>query len=369
MIIIAVIYAVVVTAQRSTANMERKVVAGQDARGALELIAIEIQMASYNPTYATGIWEDPATCVAGSGNQLYRGIQAATATSLSVEADINDNGVLGGTGNTNEIITYAYDTGNQYITRETNCGGAQPFLGDIADSGRPRSVRVINTTAVPVLMPRGPRLSLRDCRPASRTSPALTLPCGWKRRMSIRIRDSGGGWCIPRASSREIMSSADRRRGTLSMNVNQRGFALVTAILAIMILMALGYLVVSVSTGDLKISSRVVGEKKALSAAETGIHRMMQNFDPANITAIQASGIQVDAAADPGSKYTIANVGRPAGGPEMLPMSGYSIGGGQQWGQRRYVGSVTGISETYNSSVQIDTGMGYGPIEISTMSR
>ncbi len=155
----------------------------------------------------------------------------------------------------------------------------------------------------------------------------------------------------------------------MSMNGNQRGFALITAILAIMILMALGYLVINVSTGDLKISSRVVGEKKALAAAETGIHRMMQNFDPGNTTAAQVTGAQVDAAADPRSKYTISNVGRPSGGPEMLPLAGYSVGGGQQWGQRRYVGRVTGINETYNSSVQIDTGIGFGPIEISTMSR
>ncbi len=153
------------------------------------------------------------------------------------------------------------------------------------------------------------------------------------------------------------------------MNGNQRGFALITAILAIMILMALGYLVINVSTGDLKISSRVVGEKKALSAAETGIHRMMQNFNPGNPPAVHVTGVQVDSAADPTSQYTISNVGRPIAGPEMLPMAGYSIGGGQQWGQRRYVGSVTGRNTTYNSSVQIDTGIGYGPIEISTMSR
>jgi Tfp pilus assembly protein PilX len=153
------------------------------------------------------------------------------------------------------------------------------------------------------------------------------------------------------------------------MNVNQRGFALVTAILAIMILMALGYLVIAVSTGDLKISSRIVGEKKALSAAETGIHRMMQNFDPANMPAVQVSGVQVDAATDPESRYTISNVGTPSSGPEVLPMAGYAIGGGQHWGQKRYVGSVTGVNTSYNSSVQIDTGMGFGPVEISTMSR
>ena len=80
MLIIAAIYAAVVSSQRSTVNIERKVVAGQDARAALELMALEIQMASYNPTYATGMWIDPGSCTTVSVNQNYRGIQAATST-------------------------------------------------------------------------------------------------------------------------------------------------------------------------------------------------------------------------------------------------------------------------------------------------
>jgi Tfp pilus assembly protein PilX len=148
-----------------------------------------------------------------------------------------------------------------------------------------------------------------------------------------------------------------------------RGFALITAILAIMILMALGFLAISVTTGDLKITSRVVGEKKALSAAETGIHRLMQNFDPANMPGAEATDAQVDSTADPASVYTIGPASLPASGPAVLPLTGYAVGGGQQWGQRCYGGSVTGKNTTYKSSVQIDVGMGYGPIEISTMSR
>ena len=153
MVIIAAIYAAVVSSQRSTGNIERKVVAGQDARAALELMGIEIQMASYNPTYATGMWVNPASCGTLSVNQNYWGIQAATDSSITVEADISGSGgdgdgVIG--GSPNEIITYVYDAVNQYITRSTNCGGNQPFLGDTVASGRPRAVRVINTSAVPV---------------------------------------------------------------------------------------------------------------------------------------------------------------------------------------------------------------------------
>ena len=151
-VIIAVIYAVVNMGQRSTVNVERKVAAHQDARSALELMSLEIQMASFNPTYAPNIWVAPGNCTPGSGNQAYKGIQAATDSSITVESDINQNGVIGGSGNPNEVITYAYNSASQYITRLTGCSGGsnQSFLGDAPTSGNPRTVRVINTAAVPV---------------------------------------------------------------------------------------------------------------------------------------------------------------------------------------------------------------------------
>ena len=160
------------------------------------------------------------------------------------------------------------------------------------------------------------------------------------------------------------MRLANRKRPS-----SEEGFALVTALMACAILFALVMLIIQLSTGDLKVSSKNVGEKKAAIAAEAGVHRLMQNFDPANMTSAQVTNAQVNAAADPNSRYTIGSVGRPASGPDALPLRGYSIGGGQQWGQRRYEGSVTGVNTNYNSSVTIDVGMGYGPIEITTMSR
>lgn len=156
-VIIAAITAAVVSTQKTTGNIERQVVAGQDARAALELMAIEIQMASYNPDYALGIWANPANCEGLSVNQNYFGIQTATASSINVQADINNNGGVlrtppapAANDNPSEIITYTYDAANQYITREAGCGGNMAFLGETVASGRPRSVRVINTAAVPV---------------------------------------------------------------------------------------------------------------------------------------------------------------------------------------------------------------------------
>jgi hypothetical protein len=151
------------------------------------------------------------------------------------------------------------------------------------------------------------------------------------------------------------------------MNGNQRGFALVTAILAIMILMALGYLVISVSTGDLKISSRIAGEKSALSAAETGVHRLTSGFigTPLTLTAILNGGVtqllgeeearrrQTDPA-NPASLYTISNLAPTTVGPSTRDLLGFS-----GWEQKSYSGRVTGMNTAYGSNVQIDVGIGY----------
>jgi hypothetical protein len=147
------------------------------------------------------------------------------------------------------------------------------------------------------------------------------------------------------------------------MNGNQKGFALVTAILAIMILMALGYLVISVSTGDLRISSRIAGEKNALSAAETGVHRLTNGFigNPLSLSAILEGGVtqllgverQADPA-DPAARYTISNLVPTTAGPSTRDLLGFS-----GWEQKSYSGRVTGRNTAYGSNVQIDVGIGY----------
>jgi type IV pilus assembly protein PilW len=155
LIMLFAIGAAIESASRSSGGIERKLTAQQDVRTALELMAMEIRMASYNPMFASNnaLWLDPGTCAGFTGNPLWGGVQAATANSITVEMDISDgaggdgNGlIMGSPAENNEIITYAYVTAgaDRVITRTTNCGGAQPFLGDFAASGNPRTVRVIN---------------------------------------------------------------------------------------------------------------------------------------------------------------------------------------------------------------------------------
>jgi type II secretory pathway pseudopilin PulG len=158
MLILSAIYMVVNFTQTNTSGIERKVAAQQDIKPALDVMAMEISMASYNPTFAgdASIWVKPpgaAGCGSLSATPTYRGIQEATDNSIAVEMDIQGPGggpSDGALGDPNESIRFSYDTANQYITRQTQCGGGgQPFLGDVP--GNTRAVRVINSTLTPAL--------------------------------------------------------------------------------------------------------------------------------------------------------------------------------------------------------------------------
>ncbi len=149
LIILTAVLSAVVAGQRSSAGIERRVTTGQDARIALEIMGAEIRMVSYNPLYAAGLWVDPANCNA-SVDQGRRGIQEATASALTIEMDLDPDGLCG--SSPNEIIRYAYDRPSQRITRETircaagsrTSSGAQPFLGPIPSNRAVRTLRVVN---------------------------------------------------------------------------------------------------------------------------------------------------------------------------------------------------------------------------------
>lgn len=156
MLLLGAAYVAMTSGQQSSAGVERKVAAQQDVRAAIQIMGLDLSMASYNPHYAPNMWIDlPAL---GSrvectipGNQTFKGIREATPTAITVEMDIGESNLAG--DDRGEIIRYNYnfDGENRFITRETaNCdnmraaSAAFPFLGDNPDSARPRTVRVIN---------------------------------------------------------------------------------------------------------------------------------------------------------------------------------------------------------------------------------
>ncbi len=146
------------------------------------------------------------------------------------------------------------------------------------------------------------------------------------------------------------------------------GFAMLVALLANLVLLAFCMLSVWIATKDIRISSRMVGEKLALDAAESGIHNLIANFDPQNLGSSEVVNAQIDPL-NSHSFYTATRPARPTTGPVMIPLPGYSIGGGQQWGQTRYNVTVTGTNDRYGSEVEIEVGLGYGPVEMTPMYR
>jgi len=161
LILVLSIGAAIESALKSSGGVERKVTAIQDVRTAVELMAMEIRMASYNPTFApnNSLWMQP-NCSGLSTNPTWKGIQAATANSITVEMDIagaiGTDGKPDGDGTlsqSNEIISYNYISTppEGYITRDANCGGLlnpppPAFLGDLSASTLgTRTVIVINS--------------------------------------------------------------------------------------------------------------------------------------------------------------------------------------------------------------------------------
>jgi prepilin-type N-terminal cleavage/methylation domain-containing protein len=158
LILMSAAYVAMTSGQQSSAGVERKVAAQQDVRAAMQIMGLELSMASYNPFYMPNLWHNlppvgsaTKTSCTGSGDQTLKGIREATPTAITVEMDIGENGQAG--DDHGEIVRYEYLPGvnAQYITRETvNCdslrapGGAPPFLGSSVSLGPARTVRVIN---------------------------------------------------------------------------------------------------------------------------------------------------------------------------------------------------------------------------------
>lgn len=85
----------------------------QNVRGALDVITREVKMAGYKPNGGT-----------------VTGVTYST-TQLQIEADQDGNGTINNTSNTTlERIIYAYDSGNQQITRKLGSGGTAEILAD-----------------------------------------------------------------------------------------------------------------------------------------------------------------------------------------------------------------------------------------------
>lgn len=157
---------------------------------------------------------------------------------------------------------------------------------------------------------------------------------------------------------------------------NEKGFALLAAIIASLILLAVGILVINMSAGNLILSSASEGNKKAMAAVDTGVFKLVENFSndsttwtslpgydacPANVTVqdINSTAWQSVSNADLNTKYVIC--APTVGNTAPLYVAGYTVG---QWGYVTYNVTVLGENSYFNSFAKVDVGIGYGPVPL-----
>lgn len=138
---------------------------------------------------------------------------------------------------------------------------------------------------------------------------------------------------------------------------SEDGFVLLVAIMAIVILIAIGFFALTMISGDIMITSRLVGESKAFSAAESGVHAILAspNSLPATNTTITGS---VDSVNDPSASYTATT--------SMTNQDTRTVGNEITETSRVFNALVTGRDSIYGSEAQISVGIAGAPRDSST---
>jgi hypothetical protein len=75
---------------------------------------------------------------------------------------------------------------------------------------------------------------------------------------------------------------------------SEQGFVLIVAIMAIVIMIAIGFFALTMISGDLMISSRLASERQAFSAAETGAHVVFTALDLNNFANADVNNIPIN---------------------------------------------------------------------------
>ena len=75
---------------------------------------------------------------------------------------------------------------------------------------------------------------------------------------------------------------------------SEQGFVLIFALMAITVLIAIGFFALTIISGDLMIVSRMTCERKAFSAAESGAHAVFTILDLNNIGGANVTDVHFD---------------------------------------------------------------------------
>jgi len=139
MVIMLAVYGAMEMAQRSSVNVTNKISTQQDVRSVLDLMAMEIRMASYNPMNVSTTWGTIPACAGmglGTPTTSRKGIQVANRNAIVIAMDLDGSGVIGNADS--EYLMYSYD-GVSTISRNVRCGGNQGILGGVGTNTNVRN--------------------------------------------------------------------------------------------------------------------------------------------------------------------------------------------------------------------------------------
>jgi hypothetical protein len=140
---------------------------------------------------------------------------------------------------------------------------------------------------------------------------------------------------------------------------SEKGFVFIVALIAVIVLIAIGFFALTMISEDLMISSRMVAERKAFSAAEAGAHAVFASIDLKNPFALNTQKpVQVDPVNDPTLAYLaqVVNTERQIVFPYENLNSASLV----------YEALITGRDTAYNSEVKLSIGMAPPPSQADT---
>lgn len=141
--------------------------------------------------------------------------------------------------------------------------------------------------------------------------------------------------------------------------LNQKGFLLVSALMILLLLVAVSTVVFLVSTKDVRISGRIQGEKSAYTAAEGGVQQLLRCAN-ANLGFFDACNMAMSQQLTASSPYTHYRIESPAltetwvaSVPKQVSISGKGTS---------VVGypsnkTITGTDTRFNTTVIVDVGV------------
>jgi hypothetical protein len=159
-------------------------------------------------------------------------------------------------------------------------------------------------------------------------------------------------------------------RLTLKGFGDEGGFAFIVALLALLIMTSLSILIFDLTGRDVRVSLKSTGEKVCISAAETGIQNLLlqSNISLGVMDSYTATNVSAGAT----SLYSISSqvaTGVGSKMPASRPLAGYQMAGTgaiHDWSEKIFNKTVSGTDTRYIGEIDMDIGVGYGPVDMST---